>query len=165
MELLLDPDTESAVRRVWAKLSDLGMRSPGQTSRPHVTMVVAEGISADVDELLRPVTRRMPLGCLIGAPVLFGESSFTLVRLVVASAELLSLQSEAYLTCQPFLTPGPAPNTVPGQWTPHVTLARRVEPAQLGRALSIRRLGRDIKGSFVGLRRWDGNNRIEHVIG
>ena len=165
VELLLDPDTESAIRRVWERLADAGLRSPGQTSRPHVTMVVADAISPNVDQALSPLTRRLPIGCVIGAPLLFGESSFTLVRLVVAAAELFSFQSEVHRACLAHLTPGPAPNTVPGHWTPHVTLARRVEPPQLVRALSIRKLTRDIRGSAVGLRRWDGNKRVEHLIG
>jgi 2'-5' RNA ligase len=165
VELLLDPETESAVRRVWQRLSEIGLRSPGQTSRPHVTLVVADHVSADVEALLAPVTRRMPFPCLIGAPLLFGESVFTLVRLVVASAELLSLQAEVHRICLPHVAPGPAPNTVPGQWTPHITLARRVDPSQVARALSIRKLSRDIKGNAVGLRRWDGNKRVEHLIG
>jgi 2'-5' RNA ligase len=164
VELLLDPDTESAVRRVWTSLAELGLRAPAPTSRPHVTLVVADHISPDVDALLVPVTARMPFGCVIGPPLVFGASAFTLVRLVVASVELLTLQAEVARTCLPHLHPGPAPNTVPGQWTPHVTLARRVDPRQLARAVAIRRLSRDITGSVVGLRRWDGNTRVEYLI-
>jgi 2'-5' RNA ligase len=165
VELILDPDTESAVRRVWQRLSDIGLRSPGQTSRPHVTLMVAEQISRDVEALLVPVTRRLAFPCLIGAPALFGESVFTLVRLVVASAELLSLQADVHQICLPYVAPAPAPNTVPGQWTPHVTLARRVDASQMARALSVRKLSRDIAGRAVGLRRWDGTKRVEHLIG
>ncbi len=164
IELLLDPDTEAATRRLWQSLSEAGLRSPGQTSRPHVTMVVAEEISADVDKLLTPVTRQLPLRCVIGAPMVFGESRFTLVRLVVPTAELLSLQAEVHRVCLPHLTPGPASNTLPGQWTPHLTMARRVDPPQLGRAITIRKLARDVIGRVVGIRRWDGDNRIEYEI-
>ncbi|HZA11442.1 2'-5' RNA ligase family protein [Mycobacterium sp.] len=165
VELLFDPDTESAIRRVWERLSELGLRSPALTSRPHVTMIVADDVAPDVDEPLVAVTRRLPLRCVVGAPMLFGGSTFVLVRLVVASAELLAVQAEALRVCLPYLTPGPAPNTLAGQWTPHVTLARRVEPGQLARALTVRKLTREIKGDIVGLRRWDGNKRIEYPIG
>ncbi|HME49985.1 2'-5' RNA ligase family protein [Mycobacterium sp.] len=164
VELLLDPDTESTTRRVWEALSEAGLRSPGQASRPHVTLVVAEEISTDVDELLSPVTRQLPLRCLIGAPMVFGESRFTLVRLVVPTAALLALQAEVHRICLPYLVPGPASNTLPGQWTPHLTMARRVDPPQLARAVTIRKLARDVIASVVGLRRWDGTNRIEYEI-
>ena len=50
------------------------------------------------------------------------------------------------------------------QWTAHVTLARRVGGAQLGRALRIAGRPAEIHGSIVGLRRWDGNKRTEHPI-
>jgi 2'-5' RNA ligase superfamily protein len=164
VELLFDPDTESAIRGVWQALSDAGLHSPAQTSRPHVTMVVADEVGSDVDELLGPVVARLPIPCMVGAPMLFGRSTFVLVRLVVPSTELLSLQAEVLRVCTPYLTPGPAPNTLVGQWTPHVTLARRVDPSQLKRAFGIRRLGREIQGTVVGLRRWDGNDRVEYVI-
>jgi 2'-5' RNA ligase len=164
VELLFDPDTEMATRRVWEALSDAGLRSPGQNSRPHMTLVVAESISPDVDELLIPATGRLPLPCRIGAPMVFGESRFTLVRLVVPTAELLTLQAEVYRICVPYLKPGSASNTVPGQWTPHVTMARRVDAPQLARAVTIRKLAREVTGRIVGLRRWDGNNRIEYEI-
>lgn len=164
IELLLDPDTEAATRRGWAALSEVGLRSPGQTSRPHVTLAVADAISADVDAPLAATTPLLPLRCRIGGLMVFGESRFTLVRQVVPTVELLSLQAEVHRICLPYLTPGPASNTLPGQWSPHLTMARRVDPAQLARAVTIRRLGRDITGSVVGLRRWDGNHRVEYVI-
>jgi hypothetical protein len=165
IELLLDVDTESAIRHGWKALSDAGLRSPSQSSRPHVSMIVADGISPDVDDKLRAVLHRVPLPCVIGAPMVFGRSPFILVRSVVPSMELLQLQADVNRICLTYLTPAAAPNTAVGQWTPHVTLARRVDASQLSRALTIRGTTRDIRGSVVGLRRWDGNKRVEHVIG
>ena len=62
------------------------------------------------------------------------------------------------------MTPAPMPNCLPGQWTAHVTLARRVGGAQLGRALRVAGRPAEIHGSIAGLRRWDGNKKIEHLI-
>jgi len=164
IELLLDVDTESAIRHGWKALSDAGLRSPSLSSRPHVTMIVADGISPDVDDKLAAVLHRLPLPCVIGAPMVFGRSPFVLVRSVVPSMELLQLQADVNRICVTYLTPAAAPNTAVGQWTPHVTLARRVDASQLSRALTIRSTTRDIRGSVVGLRRWDGNKRVEHLI-
>jgi 2'-5' RNA ligase len=164
IELLLDVDTESVIRRGWKALSDSGLRSPPPTSRPHVTMIVADGISPDVDDRLSAVLHRLPVPCVIGAPMVFGRSPFILVRSVVPSMELLQLQAEVNRICVTYLEPAAAPNTAVGQWSPHVTLARRVDASQLSRALTIRNTTRDIRGSVVGLRRWDGNKRVEHVI-
>lgn len=164
VELLVDTDTEAAIHRVWQELSDAGLRTPPPTSRPHVTLLVADEISADIDVALRPVLDRLPVACVIGAPVVFGRSPFILVRLVVPSTPLLELHADVVRISQPYLISGAAPNTVVGQWTPHTTLARGVQPRQLSQALKIRSTTRDIRGNITGLRRWDGNNRVEHLV-
>jgi hypothetical protein len=165
IELIFDRDTEAAVRTIWEALAAAGIPSQAPASRPHVTLAVAEGIAADVDALLGPVSEQLPLRCLIGAPVLFGRGSAVFARLVVPTGELLALHAEVHRRCAPHLRPGPMPNTLPGQWTAHVTMARRVGGPQLGRALRVAGRPAQIEGSFVGLRRWDGGKKVEHLIG
>ena len=164
IELVFDPDTEAAIRRIWDELSDAGIPSQAPASRPHVTLAVAERISADVDELLRPMRQRLPLDCGIGAPVLFGRANAVFARLIVPTSELLGLHAEVHRLCLPHLLPAPMPNSLPGQWTAHVTLARRVGGAQLGRALRVAGRPSQIDGRFAGLRRWDGGNRVERPL-
>ena len=164
IELLFDRDTEAAIRRVWADLATAGIPSQAPASRPHVTMVVADHIAPDVDALLRPVAQRLPLDCGVGAALLFGRSNVVLARLIVPTAKLLALHAEVHRICGPHLMPGPMPNSLPDQWTGHVTLARRVGGAQLGRALRIAGRPSAIAGSFTALRRWDGSKRAEHLI-
>jgi hypothetical protein len=127
-------------------------------------MVVAERIASDVDALLGPVSQRLPLGCVVGAPLLFGRAKVVLARLVVPTSELLAVHAEAYRLCLSHVTPEPMPNCLPGQWTAHVTLARRVGGAQLGRALRVAGRPTEIHGTIAGLRRWDGNKKVEHLI-
>jgi 2'-5' RNA ligase len=165
IELVFDRDTEAAVRRIWAELADGGIGSQAPASRPHVTLAVAESIASEVDELLRPLSERLALSALIGAPVLFGRTSAVFARLLVPSSELLALHAEVHRLCGPYLAPAPMANSLPGQWTAHVTLARRVGGAQLGRALRIAGRPPQIEGSFAGLRRWDGNERVEYPLG
>ena len=74
------------------------------------------------------------------------------------------MHAEAHRLCLPHVTPAPMPNCLPGQWTAHVTLARRVGGAQLGRALRVAGRPTEIHGSIAGLRRWDGNKKAEHLI-
>ena len=52
IELVFDRDTEAAIRHIWEALATAGIPSQAPASRPHVTLAVAEGIAADVDELL-----------------------------------------------------------------------------------------------------------------
>jgi hypothetical protein len=84
---------------------------------------------------------------------------------VVPSEELLSLQRAVHDLCLPHLEPGPAAHAVPGRWTPHATLSRRLSATDVGPALEgIGGLSRDLEGRFVGIRRWDGDQRIEHLL-
>jgi 2'-5' RNA ligase len=153
IELLFDHDTEATIRQIWEDLAAAGIPSQAPASRPHVTLVVAERIAPDVDALLRPV-----------AQLLFGRSNAVLARLIVPTAELLAIHAEVHRICGRFLLPGPMPNSLPDQWTAHVTLARRVGGAQLGRALRIAGRPSEIDGTMAGLRRWDGSKRVDHLI-
>lgn len=163
IELVFDADTETTVRRIWTDLAAAGVPSQAPAARPHVTLVVAQRIDPQVDAALSTVADRLPIDCTLGATLIFGRSHGVLARLVVPTVPLLELHEQVYRLCAPHLIPGPLPNVAPGQWTPHTTLARRVGPAQLGRAQRI--AGRsDISGRFVGLRRWDGNARTEYPI-
>jgi hypothetical protein len=164
VELVFDPDTEAAVRQIWDGLRESGIPSQAPASRPHVTLTVAERIDPEVDTLLASLRDRFPLRCLIGAPLLFGRSQLILTRLIVPTADLLAVHADVHRLSMPHLQPGPMANSLPGQWTGHTTLARRVGGHQLGRALRIAGRPSEIKGIFVGLRRWDGNVKREYPI-
>src|ERR1700753_2508815 len=139
LELLFDDETEASLRGLWDELSAADLPSRIPAGRPHVTLAVAERIEPDVDALLRPVAQRLPLGCTVGAPLLFDKSTPVLPRLVVPSADLLALHADVHRICGPHLVPEPLPHSLPGHWTAHVTLARRVEGARLGPVLRVGR--------------------------
>jgi 2'-5' RNA ligase len=169
VELLFDAETDAQVRQLWTGLTDTGVRSlassTSPSNRPHVTLSVSEDMDDAVDDALRPLLHRLPFSCTIGAPMLFGRGPFTLVRLLIPSAELLGLQSEVHGVCLPHMSSaGPLPHAEPDHWTPHVTLARRVGQDKLADALSPRRMTRDMRATAVGLRHWDGNKRVEYPI-
>lgn len=168
VELLFDDDTDAAVRRLWQGLaaagvpSQAGHRSP--TNRPHVTLTVAEDMADGVDDALRPLLDLLPFDGVIGAPMLFGGRTVTLVRLLVPSVELLDLHRAVDRACLPYVPAGPLAHAAPGQWTPHVTLGRRLNPEQLPTALAVAGISSDIACRITALRHWDGNNRVEHPI-
>ena len=164
VELLFDPDTEATLRRIWDDLAAADLPSRIPAGRPHVTVAVAERIAPDVDAVLRPIAAQLPLACDVGAPLLFGQSNAVLARLIVPTAELLALHADVHRLCGPHLLPGPLPHSLPGQWTAHVTLARRVEGAQLARVLRLAGQPSEIYGDVAGLRRWNGSERIEYPI-
>ncbi len=168
VELLLDDEADAAVRRVWDELTGAGVRSQAShrspTNRPHVTMTVTSGLAAPVDEALVEALDRLPVPCRLGAPTLFGRGPFTLVLLVVPSAELLDLHADVYRICLPHMASGPLPHAAPGQWSPHVTLARRMDAGHLPAAMAVAAAATPIIGEFVGIRHWDGDARHEHPI-
>jgi 2'-5' RNA ligase superfamily len=164
VELVFDPDTEAAVRHVWDGLREAGIPSQAPASRPHATLTVAERIDPEVDVLLRPLAARFPFACRIGAPLVFGRAKAVLARLVVPSIELLDLHADVSRLCLAHLQPGPMANGLPGRWTGHVTVARRVMPHQLARAVRIAGKPSEIEGTVIGLRRWVGEKKLEYPI-
>ncbi len=165
IELLFDAETEATIRHIWDDLAAANIPSQAPAGRPHVTLVVADRIAEDVDAPLRPLTDRLPLQCIVGASLLLGRTNAILARLIVPTAGMLGLHAEAHRICGEHLHPEPAPNSLPGRWTPHVTLARRVGGPVLGRALRIAGRPPLIEGTFAGLRRWNGDKKAEYQIG
>jgi hypothetical protein len=163
IELLFDRDTEAAIRRIWTNLAAAEIPGRAPAGRPHVTLVAAERIAPEVDALLRPITQRLPLKCAVGASVLFGRSGAVLARLIVPTAGLLAVHAEVLQVSGPYLI-GTMSNSLPDQWTAHVTLARHVGEPKLGRAVHIAGRPAELHGSLAGLRRWDGSQRTEQVI-
>lgn len=164
VELVFDRATEAAVRHIWDELRDAGIPSQAPAARPHMTLTVAERIDPGVDERLSSLGGRFPFPCRIGAPLLFGTAKVVLARLVVPTADLLDVHAEVHRLCRSHLSPGPMANTLPGRWTAHVTLAHRMAPTQLGRALPIAGEPAEIAVNVIGLRRWDGGAKREYPI-
>ena len=169
IELLLDSRTDSAIRASWQALADAGLPSQmnvtSATNRPHITLLAAERISPDVDDVLRELGPRFPLDCVVGAHVVFGGSRLTLARLIVPSAELLALHAEIFRLTLPHVTGQPFAHCRPGHWTAHATLGRRFTPEQVGAALGLAEgVAPDLTADVVGLRRWDSDARTDHLL-
>jgi len=66
IELLLDSHSDAAIRAAWQALADAGLPSQvdvtSSTNRPHITLLAAERISPDVDEVLRGLASHLLIG-------------------------------------------------------------------------------------------------------
>ncbi len=192
IEVLLDPGADAAIRAAWQMLDEAGLPSQVQvhspTNRPHVTLLAARRIRPEVDDLLRGLADRFPLRCPVGAPLVFGGRRLTLARLIVPSAPLLALHEEVYRRGLPYVEGEPYAHCRPGQWTPHATLGRRMTAEQVGLAMALvtgevtrevtgETEGRidgevdgqvggqaDLPAQAVGLRRWDSDERVDHLL-
>jgi 2'-5' RNA ligase len=168
-EAVFGAAVEAAVRAEWEALAAAGMSSlAGHTSAsnaPHLTLAVrpAEGGFGPF-ALPEAVAAALPLPVVLGAPMLFGAGERrVLVRSVLPTAELLALHAavHAHLAATGAAARADAdadgvqdaPHTLPGEWTPHVTLARRIRLEQVPAAVAL--IGGDIAGEIVGLRHWN----------
>ena len=180
LELVFDDDTDAAVRGEWERLSAADLPSQadhtGASNRPHTTLLVRPGpepaddappaVMID-DRDAGPLAAMLPMPVVLGAPVLFGRGERrVLARLVVPSAPLLQLHAAVHAAAGPG---DDVDHTVPGAWTPHVTLARRVPLERMGEALAALADdggGEDLDARVVGIRRWDAAAReISTVVG
>lgn len=172
VELLPDESIDALIRAEWQALADAGLPSAARirasSNRPHVTLIAAAHIEGGVDAALGACASDLPLPCRIGAPVLFGRGARrTLARVVVPSAALLSVHAQVFETATPFLGEnGAFAHAAPDSWTPHITLARRVDTTQLAAVLEVLDdLGQfDAAGSFTAVRRWDPDTRLDHIV-
>lgn len=153
IELTLDDGTDAAVRAEWAALLDAGLPSlathRGATNRPHVTLAAGEEL-ADTPQL-REALAVLPIVVETGGLLLFraGRGAVVLSRQVVASAALLNLHRAVHAAIT-----GAVELTLPGKWTPHITLARRLAPDRLAPALAVLPESRPV--ALTGGRLWDG---------
>lgn len=165
VELLLGESSESAVRAQWLALSDAGLPSQGplkrETNRPHITLFVARTIPADVDEILSRRFSMPSFEIRLGGYVVFGGRQLVLARSVIPSRALLRLHREVFEAASG--ASGIPAHIEPGAWTPHVTLARRVDPDRLGSAIAL--LDKDVIAGECGpIRRWDGDHKVDWLL-
>lgn len=157
LELSFDDELDAAVRAQWKALQDAGFSSlaahTAPSNRPHVTVLARRHLApsdpADFAGLL-------PLPITLGAPLLFGAGDRrVLARAVVPSRALVALHAAVHARAG---ADDDLPHTGVGEWQPHVTLARRLRLDQLAEALPL--VGDELRGTVVGLRRWDSADKL-----
>lgn len=170
VELQLDAAGDALVTGLWQRLVDAGLPSQGRhrspSNRPHITLVAVPDLPPAAEAALAEVVRgRLPVLGAWGELTLFGPGPRTVVWRVDPSPELLDLQARIAGVCAV-----PADQlTAPAHWTPHVTLARRVDDADLASVREV--VGGPMAAAAHGrvvapvLRRWDGAARREWPVG
>jgi 2'-5' RNA ligase len=156
IELTLDDATDAAVRAEWATLAGNELPSlalhTAASNAPHVTLLAGEAL--DPGDVPSDAFAALPLPLRFAALSVFpaARGRFVLVRTLVVTAELLALHALVASTAA-----DPVPTSLPGAWTPHVTLARRLTAEQVGLALPLLAPFRD--GTLTGARFWDGDTK------
>ena len=164
LELLVDDALNEVIRAQWRTLADAGLPSCARvatpTNRPHVTLIAAPSIPAEVDVALVPLAMRLPVPVRGRSRCCLRARPPAAARLVVASSELLSIHAA---TLRLAAVDDPFAHGLPGEWTPHITLARRMTAEQVGTALALLPSA-EPHGSASAIRRWDGDAHTEHVL-
>jgi hypothetical protein len=160
VELTFDPATEAAIRRWWDVLVAEGLPSlalhDAPSNRPHVTLVA--GPTLVPAPRLPSVSGDHPadvrFGDLVTFPASRGRS--VLARSVVVDPVLAAFQERVHAAVS-----GEAmDHTAPREWTPHVTIARRLPPEALERATEVLAACPVPTPAVVGeVRFWDGDTR------
>jgi 2'-5' RNA ligase len=170
IELLLDDETDAVVREQWEALKQAGLpsqaRHTGATNAPHITLGIAGQIPEPVEARLHELAGGVPLPIRLGALVCFTGRSpeqVTLVRLVVPTCELLAFQQTVTEHLRGL--PGTGDYFAPGEWTPHVTLAREIDADHLSAALAVLAAQQDVAGMAVAVRRWDSAGHRVWLLG
>jgi 2'-5' RNA ligase len=156
VEVTVDAAADEAVRADWARLVEAGLpssgRNPSPTNRPHVTLAVREQVDPTA---VAGAVGLLPIPLELGGILLFGHrGQFVLARQVVVTAALLALHRAVADSLGP-----PEPryaNTGLDRWSPHVTLARRLDAQRVAEALAVIE-AQPITAQATGLRIWDAS--------
>jgi 2'-5' RNA ligase len=165
IELLLDEAADSAVRADWALLIEAGLPSQGRhrgfSNAPHVTLLASAGFGDGHDERLRQAMELLPVPFTFSGLLVFGRPprGLVLARAIIVTDEILRLHRAVYDVVASEDDTGadadPGPHSRPGAWTPHVTLASRLTPGELARAVELVSARDAPDGSLRRGRRWD----------
>jgi len=166
VEVILDDDMDRKIRAEWAALAEAGLpsqaRHTGASNRPHITLALSDTLTDDVARRLAAIMADLPIPVTLGGLLLFGTTRVVLARHVISSAALLDLQSRVSAALADPVDPHHT--FAAGRWTPHVTLARRLRPDQVGSALTHLDPLPPLPGELVRARRWDMAAKTEQWL-
>ncbi|MFB7469787.1 2'-5' RNA ligase family protein [Kitasatospora sp. NPDC056184] len=170
VELLCDPPLDRAVRAVWRQLADGGVDSlahnPHPGHRPHLTLAACarmpDGAGERLDGLLAGA---LPLTVRLTGLLSFSARSRRRVLSwsVVPTVALMRLHERVWEVLEH--AEEPDPHYVPGRWSPHLGLTRRLSPEDVTLAHAL--LGRhpDLTGAFDAARSFDSETQRTRPLG
>lgn len=150
LELVPDDAGRAAVRALWTDLQEAGLPSQADhtkaSNQPHVTVVEAEELPDAAIDVARARLRGMlPVTATARGLLLLGGEKVTVA---------LGVDLDDDVVRRVLAVRVQVPDRAHRGWLPHVTLARRVPRADVGRALEV--VGSpEIGLRLTEVRRWD----------
>ncbi|RLY94315.1 2'-5' RNA ligase family protein [Kocuria tytonicola] len=155
LDLVLAPEHDRAVRARWDALREAGLPSlathRSSSNAPHLTVLAAPDFEEAVLERARSLVRPLlPCPLPVTGLTVLGSGPFVLAEALAVPPDLHTAAAELRRMCGGDDRP----------WVPHVTLAKRLDAAGVGRALEV---FSDVAPpqalEAVALRRWDPDRR------
>ncbi|WP_247827457.1 2'-5' RNA ligase family protein [Arthrobacter antioxidans] len=168
VELLLDPPSELVLLEDWAALEAAGLpnqsRHQSFSNSPHVTLAAAGRIDDPYDARLATAAQDGPMELATAGFLVFPtRRKYVLARQVVAGDALTGLHHRIWAALDG--VEDPVPTTVPGAWTPHITLGHGLTADQLAAALGILRDRAPDRLRAGAVRRWDAQEKRLVLLG
>ena len=160
VEFVFDDRTDSLIRADWARLQAAGLPSlaahTSPSNSPHITLAAG----GELEFTAEGPWQALPLDIIFSGAIVFpaGAGRYVLARSVLLSAPLLDLHRRLHQDLS-----GALPLTLPGSWTPHVTISRRIPAEQLGAAMEL--LDLRVEGQCTAARLWDSSTRTVTPLG
>lgn len=168
VELLLDPASHAFLLEDWAALEAGSLPNQSQhqsfSNAPHLTLAAATPIDERYDAELADAAEGEALELATAGFLVFPtRRKYVLARHVVGGAALADLHGRIWAALDG--VEGAVPTTVPGAWTPHITVAHGLTAEQLAAALEI--LRHRASGSLTAgmVRRWDAREKRLVLLG
>ncbi|SMH43336.1 2'-5' RNA ligase superfamily protein [Rathayibacter oskolensis] len=153
VELLLDAESEARIRAQWEALETAGIPSlslhTSASNRPHVTLVAGPELIAPEPGALGALPARIDLAAVLLFP---HDGRYVLAWGATRSPALDALHARATR-----LVPGGVPTSLPEEWTPHVSISRRLRAEQLAEAVPL--LGEPFSVGLASVRFWNGDTK------
>ncbi|HEY1155183.1 MAG TPA: 2'-5' RNA ligase family protein [Arthrobacter sp.] len=157
--MVFDGPTDFLISSDWARLEAAGLPSlaahTSPSNSPHITLAAGADLAAG-QEVPHPEGpwQALPLNITFSGAIVFpaGAGKYVLARAVLLNAPLLDLHGRLHQDLS-----GALPLTLPGAWTPHVTISRRMPGHQLGTAMDL--LDLRLEGQCTAARLWDSSTR------
>jgi 2'-5' RNA ligase len=159
VELLGDDELDKAVRMAWRRLDQAGFSSLARhrhpTNRPHVTLASADQFPSAAAAAIAGALCVLPVPVRLDGLRFFGGRAGVLAWAVDGGGALRELQVRVWSALD---GAGRTPQHDPDRWTPHISLARRLRPAQA--ALAAQAVGEAMAdGELTGARSYDSLTR------
>lgn len=164
IELVFDDATDAFLRADWSRLEADGLPSlaahTSPSNSPHITLAAGVDLQSQEGSHQEGLWQALSVDISFTGAIVFpaGTGKYVLARSVLLTAPLLDLHRHLHQGLS-----GALPMTLPGSWTPHVTLSRRIPAHQLGAAMDL--LDLRVEGHCTGARLWDSSTKTVTPLG